>query len=804
TAATVATGTVVNTVIDDTDIVVFITGQFHNAGNRSQGFAHQFTASWAADTNEPVLQRGAAGSTAGAVSYAVVEFVGMNWKVQRAEHTYTQAGVTETESITAVNSLSRTFIHTQKRYNSGLAMADFGHEVWLSSIGAVSFYLPPLASVAAGHVSVVWVIENTQTSTGGMVVQRSNGNTTGGVEPLNYSVNIPTALNATNNASIFTMTTVNATTNTYPQMIAGAFIDSVSSYILWRSDTGNTLTYRTEVVQWPAADLAVRQNYYRFYVDSDTLTPSDPWPLGVSNLGENTSIGALDEPLADTDRVRIRMTAKVANATLPAGLLQLKLQYGQRDSTCSAVAVWNDVGAPGSGSIWRGYNALGVVDGTSLSGNPSTGGDLLISVANRAGRYIETAPSLANAYAVFDGEEIEYDWNIEQNAASQRTTYCFRMVKADDTPLDGYFNYPQIRTEGYTPVVTTWRWYEDEMNETPSNALAGENITPIDVLKGSAVKLRITLDEIKNLPQINARFKLQFAEQADFSDVQDVVATSSCAVDSVWCYFDGGGTDNAVISTAVLSGSGTCIAGVGTGCGTHNESAIYYNGFTHGADNNTEYEFSLTYTNVERNYGRMYYFRVYDLANNEVVSASTSNPSLQGESASLTLSISGVDADTIIAGVTMDATTTATSMNFGSLPLDTDREVAQEITVDTNAIEGYVLYSYADGQLLDTYGNDIKPVVGTNAVPLGWATACAPLAVSCAGYHTTDATLLGGSGRFAPIDSYAAISTSLDEIMYSSIATVDTAQIVYRIRVSGMQPAGDYVSTIAYIAVPVF
>jgi len=130
--------------------------------------------------------------------------------------------------------------------------------------------------------------------------------------------------------------------------------------------------------------------------------------------------------------------------------------------------------------------------------------------------------------------------------------------------------------------------------------------------------------------------------------------------------------------------------------------------------------------------------------------------------------------------------------------------VAQEITVDTNAIEGYVLYSYADGQLLDTYGNDIKPVVGTNAVPLGWATACAPLAVSCAGYHTTDATLLGGSGRFAPIDSYAAISTSLDEIMYSSIATVDTAQIVYRIRVSGMQPAGDYVSTIAYIAVPVF
>ncbi|USN92147.1 MAG: hypothetical protein H6782_04715 [Candidatus Nomurabacteria bacterium] len=803
-ADTIGTGTAVSTVVDDSDIVVFITGQQHTGGNRSEGYGHQSTASWSSSTNEPVFTRNDTGANDGYVSYAVVEFVGLNWKVQRVEHSYSAVGVTETENITAVNSLARTFIHSQKRYASSLGLADFGHEVWLSSIGAVSFLLEPQALLTSNHVSVAWIIENTQTSTGEMLVQRSNGNTTGGSEPLSISVNIPTPLNATNNASIFLTTSVTGTGNNYPRMIAGATIMSTSTYELWRSDTGQVLAYRTEVVQWPAADLAVRQNYYRFYVDNDALKPTDPWPPGIDNLGENTSIGALDAPLADGDRIRIRMSLKVSNATLPAGLVTTKLQYAVRSTTCSAVVSWTDVGSVGSGAIWRGYDAPGITDGVSLSGNPPTGGDLLISISDRAGRYTENNPSLANQYPVYDGEDVEYDWLIEQNGAAQRTTYCFRMIKSDDTPLDGYLYYPEIRTEGYTPVITSWRWYGDETNETPTVDLAPENIAPTNVLKDDSVKLRVTLDEIKNLTQVNARFKIQFAEQADFSDAQDVVATSSCVASSVWCYEDGGGVDNEVITTAVLSDSDSCVASVGAGCGTHNESSYYYNGFTHNGGDKTEYEFALKYTNVERNYGRVYHFRLYDLANNEVVFASTSNPSLAGESASLTFTIDGVDANTSIAGITTDATTTATSVDFGSLPLDTDVEVAQQITVDTNAIEGYQVFKYVDQQLLDSYGNQIIPITGTNASPVGWSTGCTGGAISCSGYHTTDATLEGGSARFAPLDSYASLSTSLDEIMYSSIASVDVENIIYRIKARELQPAGDYTTTITYVAVPVF
>jgi hypothetical protein len=77
--------------------------------------------------------------------------------------------------------------------------------------------------------------------------------------------------------------------------------------------------------------------------------------------------------------------------------------------------------------------------------------------------------------------------------------------------------------------------------------------------------------------------------------------------------------------------------------------------------------------------------------------------------------------------------------------------------------------------------------------------------VSCFGYHTTDATLSKGSTRFAPEDSYARISTTTaEEIMYSSVPTNDIHNIIYRIYVTGDQPAGQYEASIMYISVPVF
>ena len=350
TAALATSTAAINTVLDNADVVVFLTGAYSPDTGVADYEALQSTASWSSSTSQATFTRGATGGDAVRLSYAVVEFTGVNWNVQRAEHTYTTAGSVETENITAVNSLSRAFIHTQKRMTNGIqAMADFGHEVWLSSIGVLSFRLDSLAVTPSGQTSVAWVIENTQLTFGAMQVYRINGSTSAGVEPLALSVPIGATLGATNNSSVSGNARLSSTGTNYPQPIAGLTIASTTAVNLWRSDTGNTLTYRIEVIEWPVAELAFRQNYYRFYVDNDLTTPDDPWPAGASDLGENAAINAANSPVADGEHLRLRVNLRVQNATFPDNNQSFKLQYARRASTCRAEGSWSDVGGIGSG-----------------------------------------------------------------------------------------------------------------------------------------------------------------------------------------------------------------------------------------------------------------------------------------------------------------------------------------------------------------------------------------------------------------------------------------------------------------------
>lgn len=804
TASTSATGTAISSVVDDSKVVVFITGLYNRDAGRNVYYAGQITTSWDATNNRPIFTRGAGGAIID-VSYAVVEYTGINWQIQRIEHTYSATNTIETKAIAPVNSLARTFIHSQKRVGALGNVDNFGHEVWLSSIGAVSFRLEAGASTPTSHVSVAWVIENQQTSAGAMKVQRSNGNTTDGTEPVVLAVDIFTPIAALNNSSIFLNTRVVGANSNFPLPMAGASIVSTSSYNIWRSEaTGGLLTYRTEIVEWPTNGLAVRQNYYRFYSDNNALIPTDAWPPGPTNLGENTSITALDEPLGDGDRVRLRMTARVANANLPAGLYDFKLQYGQRISSCSAIASWSDVGSTTSGTIWRGYNAPGVTNGVVLSTDPPTGGDLLLSVSDVAGNYVELNPSPTNPYIVEPGEDIEFDWHLEDNGALERTSYCFRMIKSDGATLDGYFNYPQIRTASFTPAGKKWRWYDDTENETPSTPLSAEEVAPIEIGANNPITLRITVDEIKNVQGLNIKFKLQFDESSLFTNPRDVVATSSCVATSTWCYSTGGGVNNTKVTSRVLSDSDPCIASVGIGCGTHNNSPTYTTGDTHPSGALREYSFYLEQRSAR--VGAVYYFRLYETLNSlPVAPASTSTyPSLVAESATLFLTVSGLPAGTTTAGVVTAASSTPNTIAFGSLPLNTDVNAAHRVTLDTNATQGYRVLTYARQQLINSYNTAIPSIIGSNATPTSWAIGCLSSTTGCVGYHSTDATLSGGSTRFAPLDSYAPLDSTPREIMFGSFPTTDVHDIVYRVRVRSSQPAGDYETEIIYLAIPVY
>jgi hypothetical protein len=802
-----ATGTVLSNVDNDSDVVVFVTGSSNRNASRNY-YASQVTSEWDTGLQAPIFRRGANGASIIDVSYAVVEFVGINWNVQRAQHAYTAAGVTETESITAVNNLSRTFLHVQKRMGATTNVVHYGHEVWLSSIGAISFALETGASVAVEQTSVAWVIENTQTGVGKMAVQRSNGSTSGGTTPFSLSVTLTSPVSATNNTSVSANTRAAGANTTYPRPMAGFTLTATSTYQIWRSDTGSAMTYRTEIIEWPVADLSMRQNYYRFYADNNSLLPTDPWPVGATNLGENTSITANDEPLAMGERLRIRMSVQVANANMPAGFQDFKLQYGLRVSTCSAVAVdgWFDLGDSSSSTPWRGYSATGTTDGADLSGNPPTGGDLLLSVSDRAGSLVEINPSSANPFTVLEGENVEYDWFVEHNGANAKSTYCFRMIKNDGNTLDVYNNYPQIRTAGFTPTIKNWRWYDDINNETPSSALSLESVAPINVdNENKKLNLRVVIAEKRNVQGSNIKFKLQYSEDVTFGNATDVVATSSCSDLSIWCYEDtGAGIDNDLITTSVVSGADSCVAGVGDGCGTHNKVASSTSSHFHQASTTQEYSFYVRSKNSRVN--AVYYFRLYDVTNDLPVTLANgaSYPSLVIEGANLSFSVAGLPSGTTTSGVTTDTATTPNSVGFGGLVFGEEYIAAHRVTVVTNATEGYQVLKFARQQLLNSYGIDIPSIGGTNATPTAWAIGCTSTSTGCVGYHTTDATLRNGSTRFGAVDTYAGLSNTPSEVMYSSIPITDTHDIVYRIKVNELQEAGDYETDVVYLAIPSF
>jgi hypothetical protein len=197
---------------------------------------------------------------------------------------------------------------------------------------------------------------------------------------------------------------------------------------------------------------------------------------------------------------------------------------------------------------------------------------------------------------------------------------------------------------------------------------------------------------------------------------------------------------------------------------------------------------------------------VYDVTNDIVVTpdASSTNPSLATQSATLTFSISGVGAGSSTEGIVTDVATTPTSIPFGSLTLDVDKTAAQRVSVTTNAGDGYQLLVFERQDLMADTATSAD-ITGTNQSPVAWSTGCTVGAQSCFGYHAGDNTLAGGSTRFLIDDTYAALDGNLAEVAYSSVPVTDEeTDIVYRIQAGTGQPAGLYESKIVYIVVPIF
>jgi hypothetical protein len=191
------------------------------------------------------------------------------------------------------------------------------------------------------------------------------------------------------------------------------------------------------------------QSRYRLYANTNAITPTDAWPVGGTDLAENTAASATNGPVSG-NVLRLRMGITAGVLQLNASSQAFKLQFGS-NATCSSVSAWQDVPAASSStSPWRAYDNSTPTDGTTIS-------SLLLSTATVGGSYVEANNSPNNPNAIPTSGVGEWDWAVEANSLSPATSYCFRMVKSDGSTLDTYSVYPQLTTTSTTFATTTFQ-----------------------------------------------------------------------------------------------------------------------------------------------------------------------------------------------------------------------------------------------------------------------------------------------------------------------------------------------------------
>jgi hypothetical protein len=180
--------------------------------------------------------------------------------------------------------------------------------------------------------------------------------------------------------------------------------------------------------------------------------------------------------------------------------------------------------------------------------------------------------------------------------------------------------------------------------------------------------------------------------------------------------------------------------------------------------------------------------------------------------ASFTFTIAGVTSGGTVNGATTNVTTTASTVPFGVLATGTSNIAAHDLTVATNATNGYtVTVKGTTNPVLVSASNNIDEFTGTNASPATWS---APAGTSSNvntgyfGYTTADSSLgTGDTDRFTDTgNEWAGTTTSPLEVVYSATApsSNETTRIGWRAEVNSLQPQGSYAGTVILVATPTY
>lgn len=163
---------------------------------------------------------------------------------------------------------------------------------------------------------------------------------------------------------------------------------------------------------------------------------------------------------------------------------------------------------------------------------------------------------------------------------------------------------------------------------------------------------------------------------------------------------------------------------------------------------------------------------------------------------SLSFTVAGVAGSTSVNGTTTTVASTATTVPFGTVTTSANGIAAQDLTVATNANNGYTVYARYTGQLTNATSDTITDHGGTHTTPTTFSAA----GTEAFGYTTEDTDLSQFQSNL-----WAGMQTSNNSVSTRTSSTAsETVRVGYQAGIDGATEAGTYTTTVIYTAVPTY
>lgn len=182
-----------------------------------------------------------------------------------------------------------------------------------------------------------------------------------------------------------------------------------------------------------------------------------------------------------------------------------------------------------------------------------------------------------------------------------------------------------------------------------------------------------------------------------------------------------------------------------------------------------------------------------------------------------TFAVSGVEAGVTVNGDTTTGSSSTTTIPFGTLSGGSATTTAQQLTVNTNASNGYVVTIQTDGPLESTTGGIIDGFDdGSDSdTPTSWSPPQGDVNLATTwghwGFTSDDATTTRaaldefGSGEYAAASTTPRVVMSHDGPANGAGTGIGTTYVGFKVEITDLQEAGDdYSTTLTYIATPTF